>query len=222
MSPIAARRAGLKRHRHSWEQDRDPVGASIGSTARMRARPGIQVNAHFSGRIWSNLFPRGRRGLACVSVRNVTEIGRHGDPTKVVALHRVIPCHPKIQQLMRFGHKAGPELPLHVSQRGEGDAYGSTLLLQMLLQIGDGSWQDATLSAGNIVSASRSYQCSVSPRGRLCSRVCQLGLALVAGGLVFVLITLHLWLTALTQTITGLQWLALVFKRSPKAAVLDG
>jgi hypothetical protein len=31
------------------------------------------------------------------------------------------------------------------------------------------------------------------------------------GGLVFA--TLHLWLTALTQIVTGLQWLALVFKK---------
>jgi hypothetical protein len=43
-----------------------------------------------------------------------------------------------------------------------------------------------------------------------------MGLTLVAGGFIFA--TLHLWLTALTQTIAGLQWLALVFKRSPKAA----
>jgi hypothetical protein len=41
------------------------------------------------------------------------------------------------------------------------------------------------------------------------------GLALLAGGFVFA--SLHLWLTALTQTITGLQWLALAFKRAPKA-----
>jgi hypothetical protein len=41
-------------------------------------------------------------------------------------------------------------------------------------------------------------------------------LALLAGGFVFA--TLHLWLTALTQTITGLQWLALVFKKPPLAA----
>ena len=33
-----------------------------------------------------------------------------------------------------------------------------------------------------------------------------------AGGFVFA--TLHLWLRALTQTITGLQWLALAFKKS--------
>jgi hypothetical protein len=42
------------------------------------------------------------------------------------------------------------------------------------------------------------------------------GLALLAGGFVFA--SLHLWLTALTQTLTGLQWLALVFKRPPKPA----
>jgi hypothetical protein len=35
----------------------------------------------------------------------------------------------KIQQMMRFGHKADLEHPLHVSQRGEGDAHSSTLAL---------------------------------------------------------------------------------------------
>lgn len=30
--------------------------------------------------------------------------------------------------------------------------------------------------------------------------------------------TLHLWLTALTQVVTGLQWLALVFKKPSLAA----
>jgi len=30
--------------------------------------------------------------------------------------------------------------------------------------------------------------------------------------------TLHLWVTALTQTITGLQWLALAFKKSRQTA----
>jgi len=41
-------------------------------------------------------------------------------------------------------------------------------------------------------------------------------LALLAGGFVFA--TMHLWVTALTQTITGLQWLALAFKKSRQTA----
>jgi hypothetical protein len=40
------------------------------------------------------------------------------------------------------------------------------------------------------------------------------GLALLFGGFVFA--TLHLWLTAATQTVTGLQWLALTLKRPPR------
>jgi hypothetical protein len=43
-----------------------------------------------------------------------------------------------------------------------------------------------------------------------------MALALLAGGFVFA--TLHLWLTALTQVITGLQWLALTFKKSRQPA----
>ncbi len=46
------------------------------------------------------------------------------------------------------------------------------------------------------------------------------GLALLAGGFVFA--TLHLWLTALTQTITGVQWLALAFKKSHPPSLTAG
>jgi hypothetical protein len=87
-------------------------------------------------------------------------------------------------------------------------------LLQMLLQIGDGSWQDATLSAGNIFFCITFIPMLRQPLRPPLLTCIPTGLALVAGGFVFA--TLHLWLTALTQTITGLQWLALVFKRSPK------
>jgi hypothetical protein len=90
------------------------------------------------------------------------------------------------------------------------------LLLQMLLQIGDGSWQDATLSAGNIFFCITFIPMLRQPERPPLLTCIPTGLALVAGGFVFA--TLHLWLTALTQTITGLQWLALVFKRSPKVA----
>jgi hypothetical protein len=85
----------------------------------------------------------------------------------------------------------------------------------LLSQIGDGSWQDATLSAGNIF-----FCITLIPMLRQHERPPLLtciptGLALLAGGFVFA--SLHLWLTALTQTITGLQWLALAFKRPPEA-----
>jgi hypothetical protein len=83
----------------------------------------------------------------------------------------------------------------------------------LLLQVGD--WQDLMLSAGNIF-----FCCTLIPMFRHPGRPPLLtciptGLALLAGGFVFA--TLHLWLTALTQTITGLQWLALVFKGSPQS-----
>jgi hypothetical protein len=41
-------------------------------------------------------------------------------------------------------------------------------------------------------------------------------LTLLAGRFVFA--TLHLWVTALTQTVAGLQWLALAFKESRQTA----
>src|ERR1700685_1791763 len=87
---------------------------------------------------------------------------------------------------------------------------------RLLMQIGDGSWQDVTLSAGNIFFCITFIPMLRQPERPPLLTCIPTGLALVAGGFVFA--TLHLWLTALTQTITGLQWLALVFKRSPKAA----
>ena len=86
----------------------------------------------------------------------------------------------------------------------------------LLSQVGDGRWQDVMLSAGNIFFCFTLIPMLRQPE-RLPLLTCiPSGLALLAGGFVFA--TLHLWLTALTQTITGLQWLALVLKRSPKAA----
>jgi hypothetical protein len=84
----------------------------------------------------------------------------------------------------------------------------------LLLQIGAERWQDVTLSAGNIF-----FCFTLTPMLRHPGRPPLLtciptGVALLAGGFLFA--TLHLWLTALTQTITGLQWLALVFKKHPK------
>jgi hypothetical protein len=83
-------------------------------------------------------------------------------------------------------------------------------------QIGDGSWQDVMLSAGNIFFCFTLIPMLRQPERPPLLTCIPTGLALLAGGFVFA--SLHLWLTALTQTLTGLQWLALVFKRPPKAA----
>jgi uncharacterized membrane protein len=82
---------------------------------------------------------------------------------------------------------------------------------QWLLQITD-HWQDVTLSAGNVFFCFTLIPTLRHP-GRPPLLTCiPTGLALLAGGCVFA--TLHLWLTALTQTITGIQWLALAFKNA--------
>ena len=91
------------------------------------------------------------------------------------------------------------------------------LTVQYLLsEVGDGRWQDVMLSAGNIFFCFTLIPMFRQPERPPLLTCIPSGLALLAGGFVFA--TLHLWLTALTQTITGLQWLALVLKRSPKAA----
>jgi hypothetical protein len=87
---------------------------------------------------------------------------------------------------------------------------------QLLLQIGYDRWQDLALSAGNIF-----FCITLIPMLRRGDRPPLLtciptGLALLAGGCIFA--TLHLWLTALTQTITGLQWFAMACKRARRAA----
>ena len=83
---------------------------------------------------------------------------------------------------------------------------------QLLLLIEDNGWQDVALSAGNIFFCFTLVPMLRHP-GRPPLLTCiPTGLALLAGGFVFA--TLHLWITALTQTITGLQWLALAFKKS--------
>jgi hypothetical protein len=86
----------------------------------------------------------------------------------------------------------------------------------LLSQIGDGAWQDMTLSAGNIFFCITLIPMLRQPERPPLLTCIPTGLALIGGGFVFA--SLHLWLTALTQTITGLQWLALVFKSPPKAA----
>jgi hypothetical protein len=89
------------------------------------------------------------------------------------------------------------------------------LVQQLLSEIGDGMWQDVMLSAGNIVFCVTLIPMLRQPERPPLLTCIPTGLALLAGGFVFA--SLHLWLTALTQTITGLQWLALVFKRPPTA-----
>jgi hypothetical protein len=90
----------------------------------------------------------------------------------------------------------------------------------LLSQIGDGSWQDMMLSAGNIFFCVTLIPMLRHPERPPLLTCIPTGLALLAGGFVFA--SLHLWLTALTQTITGLQWLALVFKRPAASSLPAG
>jgi hypothetical protein len=73
---------------------------------------------------------------------------------------------------------------------------------RLLMQIGDGSWQDVTLSAGNIFFCITLIPMLRQPERPPLLTCIPTGLALVAGGFVF----------------AGLQWLALVFKAPPNAA----
>jgi hypothetical protein len=89
-------------------------------------------------------------------------------------------------------------------------------LQQLFSQLNDARWQDIALAAGNVFFCVTLIPMLRHP-GRPPLLTCiPTGLALLAGGFVFA--TLHLWLTALTQTIAGLQWLALVLKKSLYAA----
>jgi hypothetical protein len=85
----------------------------------------------------------------------------------------------------------------------------------LLSQLGDDRWQDMMLSAGNIFFCFTLIPMLRRPERPPLLTCIPTGLALLAGGIVFA--TLSLWLTALTQMITGLQWLALVFKKPPGA-----
>lgn len=73
-------------------------------------------------------------------------------------------------------------------------------------------WQDAILSAGNIFFCFTLLPMLRHPVRPPLLTCIPTGIALLIGGFVFA--TLHLWLTALTQTVTGLQWLALACKKS--------
>jgi hypothetical protein len=82
--------------------------------------------------------------------------------------------------------------------------------LQMLIE--HDRWQDVALSAGNIFFCFTLLPMLRHPVRPPLLTCIPTALALLAGGIVFA--TLHLWITAVTQTITGLQWLALAFKKS--------
>jgi hypothetical protein len=82
---------------------------------------------------------------------------------------------------------------------------------QLLSLIDYERWQDVVLSAGNIFFCFTLIPMLRQPARPPLLTCIPTGLALVTGGLVFA--TLHLWLTALTQTVTGLQWLALALKK---------
>jgi hypothetical protein len=86
----------------------------------------------------------------------------------------------------------------------------------LLSEIGTASWQDLTLSVGNIFFCVTLIPMLRRPERPPLLTCIPTGLALLAGGFVFG--SLHLWLTALTQAITGLQWLALAVKRPPGGA----
>jgi hypothetical protein len=86
----------------------------------------------------------------------------------------------------------------------------------LLSEIGTASWQDLTLAVGNIFFCVTLIPMLRRPERPPLLTCIPTGLALLAGGFVFA--SLHLWLTALTQTITGLQWLALALKRPPGGA----
>lgn len=92
-------------------------------------------------------------------------------------------------------------------------------LHDLLLLVGYARWQDLALSAGNVffcVTLIPMLRHSDRPPLLTCIPT---GLALLAGGCIFA--TLHLWFTALTQAVTGLQWLALACKKQAKAASPD-
>ncbi len=85
-------------------------------------------------------------------------------------------------------------------------------LEQLLLLIEHDDWQDAVLSAGNVFFCFTLIPMLRHPGKPPVLTSIPTALALLAGGFVFA--SLHLWLTALTQIVQGLQWLALAFKNS--------
>jgi hypothetical protein len=116
----------------------------------------------------------------------------------------------------RRKHTAGPDFTSAVTLAPATRMAKMPTLDQILLLIEQNCWQDAALSAGNIFFCFTLIPMLRHP-GRPPLLTCiPTALGLLAGGVVFA--TLHLWVTALTQTITGLQWLALAFKKSRQTA----
>jgi len=82
---------------------------------------------------------------------------------------------------------------------------------QLLSLIDYERWQDVVLAAGNVFFCFTLIPMLRHPVRPPLLTCIPTGAALVIGGFVFA--SLHLWLTALTQTVTGLQWLALTLKK---------
>ena len=100
------------------------------------------------------------------------------------------------------------------------------LVGELLSLIGHERWQDIVLSAGNIFFCLTLVPMLRHPIRPPLLTCIPTAVALLLGGFVFA--TVHLWLTALTQTVQGLQWLALAFKSfihpslgGPEAEVSD-
>jgi uncharacterized membrane protein YjjP (DUF1212 family) len=82
---------------------------------------------------------------------------------------------------------------------------------ELLALISYERWQDFVLAAGNAFFCFTLIPMLRHPIRPPLLTCIPTGLALLIGGVVFA--TLHLWLTALTQIVTGLQWLVLVLKK---------
>ena len=87
-----------------------------------------------------------------------------------------------------------------------------TALDQVLLLIEQNCWQDAALAVGNVFFCFTLIPMLRNPSKPPLLTCIPTALALLAGAFVFA--TLHLWVAALTQTVTSLQWLALALKKS--------
>jgi hypothetical protein len=83
-------------------------------------------------------------------------------------------------------------------------------LEELLSLMGHDRWQDIVLSAGNVFFCLTLVPMLRHPIRPPLLTCIPTALALLLGGFVFA--TLHLWLTALSQTVQGLQWLALALK----------
>jgi hypothetical protein len=100
-------------------------------------------------------------------------------------------------------------LPFAVAKRSRAAKMFAVEELQSLIDYE--RWQDLVLAAGNVFFCFTLIPMLRHPVRPPLLTCIPTGLALLIGGFVFA--TLHLWLTALTQIVTGLQWLALVFKK---------